>query len=593
MSQRAGMSQVKFRVRHNALLLRAFTAADMIRATGLNPESVRTELQRMKQEGLLVSRTNPGNPKKRGGPPALYKLTEDQEGRAALSESIEAFYPPPPLADKPTSRHYLLAQQLLNRAQIAEGERRMQLLAQAEQDLELAEQAEGGTLAPKPIEAYLQYERARLAYLRGEIEEAKRGFEELRELFADAQNDKMLGRLDEFRLCLKVREQFVGQPSTARIQAARALSLLQTLADHAYQTDSPLILLSLEILRDLRQTVDRLIEMRQHEVGEEIIESPQPGWAVPNILGDWLGAKYVESKLPEIFIPPAWELRQAVEGLEKNLRAEGDYTSALLAASDRQAVEGLEKNLRSVELLSAALQNPESEVRKQAVATLGQLGVRAIEPLIAALRDTDSEVRQQAAEALSQIGDVRAVEPLIAALQHSESEVRKAVVAFDQIDAVPEITADALEALYDRHAATVYNLIHRIVRDPAIAEDILQETFSTVWQKAGEFSGQGSVAGWIFGIARNKSLDQLRRQKARPQSVASASEEIEGNLNDQRLLTALAQIPAEQRHYLELAYFDGLTPKQIAEYTQTPLGAVRIRLRTGLQKLQRILRAVG
>ena len=170
----------------------------------------------------------------------------------------------------------------------------------------------------------------------------------------------------------------------------------------------------------------------------------------------------------------------------------------------------------------------------------------------------------------------------------------------------------ALETLYDRHSQTVYNVIHRIVHDPAIADDVLQETFSKVWQKAGEFSGQGSVAGWIFRIARNKSLDQLRRQKARPQPVASGfagdkqalwgglatagtevEQVIELHMSNHHLREALAQIPAEQRHCLEMAYFDGMTQKQIAEYTQTPLGTVKTRLRTGLERLERIFRAAG
>jgi RNA polymerase sigma-70 factor (ECF subfamily) len=172
--------------------------------------------------------------------------------------------------------------------------------------------------------------------------------------------------------------------------------------------------------------------------------------------------------------------------------------------------------------------------------------------------------------------------------------------------------AEALAELYDRYAQIVYNLIVRIVRDTATADELLQETFFQVWQKAGEFSGRGAAAAWLYRIARNKSLDQLRRQKARPQSEETESEEAESTLWDslpsdniaveqdivrrwdqQYLRQALAQLPAEQRLCLELAYFEGMSQQRIADHTNTPLGTVKTRLRSGLEKLERIFRAAG
>src|SRR5919108_3098677 len=83
--------------------------------------------------------------------------------------------------------------------------------------------------------------------------------------------------------------------------------------------------------------------------------------------------------------------------------------------------------------------------------------------------------------------------------------------------------AAALEMLYDRYAQTIYNLIKRIVQDSAIADELLQETFWQVWQACGQgqFRGEGVALAWLCRIARNKSLDQLRRQKARPQPVTT------------------------------------------------------------------------
>lgn len=170
----------------------------------------------------------------------------------------------------------------------------------------------------------------------------------------------------------------------------------------------------------------------------------------------------------------------------------------------------------------------------------------------------------------------------------------------------------ALEAFYDRYAQTVYNLIVRIVRDLALADELLQETFWQVWQKADEFTGKGAAAAWLFRIARNKSLDQLRRQKARPQPVTTTTPEAEAALwrdlganepplervteqswKQEYLRRALAEIPAEQRLCLELVYFEGMSQRQIAEYTNTPLGTVKTRLRIGLEKLERIFTAAG
>lgn len=187
--------------------------------------------------------------------------------------------------------------------------------------------------------------------------------------------------------------------------------------------------------------------------------------------------------------------------------------------------------------------------------------------------------------------------------QYSDEELLQLIIQQNQ---------DALAALYDRHAQVVYNLIMRIVRNLAIADEILQETFWQVWQKAGEFSGRGAVAAWLYRIARNKSLDQLRRQKARAQPVETTSQEDEAALWDQLeadhitvekvvarrwdqryLRQALAEIPPEQRLCLELAYFEGMSQQRIAEHTQTPLGTVKTRLRLGLTKLEDIFRAAG
>jgi RNA polymerase sigma-70 factor, ECF subfamily len=176
---------------------------------------------------------------------------------------------------------------------------------------------------------------------------------------------------------------------------------------------------------------------------------------------------------------------------------------------------------------------------------------------------------------------------------------------------VAQRDTNALAALYDRHAQTVYNVIARIVQEPALADELLQDTFWQIWQKAGEYQGSGAAAAWIYRIARNKSLDQLRRAKTQPQAISAESAHEVGlfatltsvadtvehiaaqSWQQQDIHRALSNIPEEQRASLELAYFEGLTQREIAERMQVPMGTVKTRIKMGLEKVERFLRAAG
>lgn len=186
----------------------------------------------------------------------------------------------------------------------------------------------------------------------------------------------------------------------------------------------------------------------------------------------------------------------------------------------------------------------------------------------------------------------------------------------------------AFEILYDRHAAVMYSLILRILRDRALADDVLQDAFWQAWKRANEYRGEGRAAAWLYRIARNRSLDELRRQQRTatdpvenldpwPQenknsqgSVSGSSHPLLHRLNagkhtgdaasqfsqDQQrrhIHEALATIPPEQRACLELGYFDGMSQQQIADHLNLPLGTVKTRMRMGLAKLEHILRAQG
>lgn len=253
MSQRSGMSEVKIKVRHNALILNKFTVADLVRATSLNPESVRTELQRMKKQGFVRSEPQPNARKSRGGRAALYFVTEDPRLRLLLSKSIEAFLAPQGDSGKPTSRHYVLAQQLIRQVPFAEKDEQARLLNEAERALEIAERAEGGRMVPKSIKAYLEFERARIAFLRGQREVALPWFESLMDSFKNL-DERMTQRIDEFIFCLREASYPIGEGESSSQNQKAACAWVDELRGRA--PESPIIWTLTRIIRQLAQSPD-------------------------------------------------------------------------------------------------------------------------------------------------------------------------------------------------------------------------------------------------------------------------------------------------------------------------------------------------
>jgi RNA polymerase sigma-70 factor (ECF subfamily) len=166
----------------------------------------------------------------------------------------------------------------------------------------------------------------------------------------------------------------------------------------------------------------------------------------------------------------------------------------------------------------------------------------------------------------------------------------------------------ALELLYDRYARVVYGIALRILGNAELAEDVVQETFWRVWRRSSTFqTGRGQVPAWIFGIAHNLSVDELRRQRARPNPIYDTEEapvlrdmedvrmDVAGEAleNERRriIADALQQISTEQREAIELAYFGGFSQSEIAERLQSPLGTIETRIRLGLRKLRDVLLA--
>ena len=153
----------------------------------------------------------------------------------------------------------------------------------------------------------------------------------------------------------------------------------------------------------------------------------------------------------------------------------------------------------------------------------------------------------------------------------------------------------AMASLFDRYSKVVYSVALRVLRDPASAEDVLQEIFMQIWRSPDAFiATRGSLGGWLAIVSRNRSIDALRRKRPTEQvegiALASAynlAEESERNLMIEKARGMIGLLPSEQRKTLEMAFFDGLTHSEIAEMTGDPLGTVKTRIRAALISLRK------
>lgn len=157
----------------------------------------------------------------------------------------------------------------------------------------------------------------------------------------------------------------------------------------------------------------------------------------------------------------------------------------------------------------------------------------------------------------------------------------------------------AFEAVYDQTASLVYGLTLRVVRDPSIADEVSQEVYLQIWRQAGGFDAtKGSAKSWITTIAHRRAVDAVRRsQSARDRDESSPADSPVRDVAEaavdsderRRVRTALGELTALQRESIELAFFNGLTYRQVAEHLDTPLGTVKTRMRDGLIRLRSVL----
>jgi len=158
----------------------------------------------------------------------------------------------------------------------------------------------------------------------------------------------------------------------------------------------------------------------------------------------------------------------------------------------------------------------------------------------------------------------------------------------------------ALRQLYLRHGSAVYSLAQYILRDGAVAEELTQEIFLTVWNKADQYQEQQArFRTWLLSITRHRAIDQLRQRQRRIRADvslddATAAEEhapVTPPVDAQRELHLLLQhLPPEQRIAIEMCYLQGYTHEEIAKKLDVPLGTIKSRILLGLKKLRAMMK---
>lgn len=157
----------------------------------------------------------------------------------------------------------------------------------------------------------------------------------------------------------------------------------------------------------------------------------------------------------------------------------------------------------------------------------------------------------------------------------------------------------AFDALYDQLAPNVFGLVKKVVRDPAQSEEVMQEVMVEVWRTAARFDpDKGTARSWLLMMAHRRAVDRVRSEQShrdrtekvghrdQKRSFDEVSEEVETRFEHQQVREALDHLTDLQREAVELAYYKGLTYREVSELLDTPLGTIKTRMRDGLIRLR-------
>lgn len=166
---------------------------------------------------------------------------------------------------------------------------------------------------------------------------------------------------------------------------------------------------------------------------------------------------------------------------------------------------------------------------------------------------------------------------------------------------------DGLAAAYDKYSRAAFALFVRITHDKLAAEDLLQELFLRLWNRGREFdASKGTLGVWIMSIARNMAIDHVRSAQTRFSTRLRSIDHIdalllrhdpsgpESRIHDVRTIReAFAALGADEKRVIELAYFEGFSQSEIAERLEQPLGTVKSRMRSALERLRKAIKGAG
>jgi RNA polymerase sigma-70 factor (ECF subfamily) len=159
----------------------------------------------------------------------------------------------------------------------------------------------------------------------------------------------------------------------------------------------------------------------------------------------------------------------------------------------------------------------------------------------------------------------------------------------------------AFASFYDQYSGLLFSIAVKVLNDTKEAEDVLQEVFMQIWNKADAYNPLlGKPASWAVTLTRNKAIDRIRASQRRsklmeqatveanvsPDLSPSANEKLHGKENAEMIRSVVAALPPDQRRAIELAFFTGLTQDEIAKNLQEPLGTIKARIRRGMLKLR-------
>lgn len=157
----------------------------------------------------------------------------------------------------------------------------------------------------------------------------------------------------------------------------------------------------------------------------------------------------------------------------------------------------------------------------------------------------------------------------------------------------------AFTALYDQTARRVYGLVTRVVVDPAQSEEVVQDAYLEIWQKARTFDPRrGKALSWMLTVAHQRAIDRVRSSQASRDrdlrigvrdyqaSRDDVADSVETKLESERVARAMQQITYLQRQVIDLGYFRGLSTAEISEMPSIPPSTVKTRMRDGLIKLR-------